>query len=195
MFVTINGIDMNIKLNLIPILLSWCVILMSTSKCDRDNLFYHTIENPVQCSINGIKYVSSPEKILNTSGDYHQFIEYNSGFYFKISRNIYSKNSSYVLYIYVNSEEPFELGKRYPVVVKNTTDFFGPSGLQTISDSSLMYYCSITGWVEFTDFSNDYHCYVSGNFEMDCIDNDDSPITVRNGHFGPVRVYYDDKRE
>lgn len=178
---------MNMKLNLIPILISWCVTLMFTSKCERDNLFYHTIENPVQCSINGIKYVSSPEKILNYGGDHHQLIEYNSGFYFKISREIYSKNSSYVLYICVNSEEPFELGKRYPVV---TTE----SGLQTISDSIIRHYYSITGWVEFTDFSNDYHCYVSGNFEMDCIDNDDSPITVRNGNFGPVRVSYNDKK-
>ena len=56
------------KLRIIALLISCCILLMSMSGCERNNLIYHTEDNPVSCTIDGIEYKSSPERVLNWGG-------------------------------------------------------------------------------------------------------------------------------
>lgn len=190
------------KLRIIPLVISCCIILTSMSECEKNNLVHHTVENPVSCTIDDVIYESSPEEILNVGGDIHHLIEYDWGFAFDISRRINSEMKSYTLYLNVESREPLEIGKRYPVVISKgedgtTGEYLGASCLldNSTDTSSWVYHYAISGWVEFTDFSKGNHYYVSGIFEMQCIDYDDSPIILQNGQFGPVRVYYNSKKE
>ena len=182
------------KLRIIPLFISCCMLLTSMSECQKNNIVHHTVENPVSCTIDDVIYESSPEKILNVGGDVHGLFEYDWGFTFNINRRVNSEIGSYTLYLDVVCGEPFELGKRYPILVNGEEEYQGPSGL--LDDSvNWIYHNAISGWVEFTDFSKGNHYYVSGVFEMDCMDHDDSPMILRNGQFGPLRVYYDSKKE
>ena len=56
------------KLRIIALLISCCILLMSMSGCERINLISHTEDNPVSCTIDGIEYKSSPERVLNIGG-------------------------------------------------------------------------------------------------------------------------------
>lgn len=185
------------KLRIIPLFISCCILLTSMSECQKNNLVHHTVENPVSCTIDNVTYESSPEKILNIGGDAHRLLEYDWGFTFNINRCVSSDMGSYRLYLNVVCKEPFELNKRYPVVLNGEDKTLDPSSLldNSTNASNWIYHNAISGWVEFTDFSKGHHCYVSGIFEMECIDSDDSPIILRNGQFGPVRVYYDNNKE
>lgn len=190
------------KLRIIPLFISCCILLTSMSECEKNNLVHHTVENPVSCIIDDVIYESSPEVILNVGGDIHHLIEHDWGFAFDIRRRINSKLKSYTLYLNVESREPLETGKRYPIVISKgedgtTGEYLGPSSLldNSTDTSNWIYHYAISGWVEFTDFSQGNHYYVSGIFEMECIDHDNSPIILRNGQFGPVRVYYDNMND
>lgn len=173
------------KHGIIPLLVSCFVILTSLSECESNNLVHHTVENPVSVTIDGIVYESQPEKILKIGGDAHYLLEDAGGFTFRIARTISSAEKSYTLYLNVESNEPFEVGKRYDC-------FLESSSIMSISDDGgkWTYHDAVTGWIEFTDFSKGNHYYVSGNFEMDVEDYDESPIELRNGRFS-VRIYYD----
>ncbi len=173
------------KNRIIPILVSCFVILTSLSSCKEYDPFNRTIENPVSVTIDGAIYKSHPERIYSVGGDVHSLVERDGGFNFYLARAISSDKKTYTLYLDVTSTEPFELGRRYK--------FSESCSIMSISDDDgkWTYHYAETGWVEFTDFSKDSHCYVSGIFEMDVADYDESPMELRDGRFGPLRIYYD----
>ena len=184
------------KLRIIALLISCCILLMSMSGCERNNLIYHTEDNPVSCTIDGIEYKSSPERVLNWGGVAHEFSEYDWGFFFELRRYVDSDKKSYLIVLNVEISESFELGKKYPINVRTEEyEYLGAGYLREYSSASTTHYV-ISGWVEFTDFYKEYsNYYVSGVFEMDCLDSDDSPLRVRNGQFGPVIVGYSNFKE
>ena len=184
------------KLRIIALLISCCILLMSMSGCERINLISHTEDNPVSCTIDGIEYKSSPERVLNIGGGAHEFFEFDWGFFFELRRYVDSDMKSYLIVLNVEISESFELGKKYPINVRTEEyEYLGAGYLREYSSASTTHYV-IAGWVEFTDFYKEYsNYYVSGVFEMDCLGSDDFPLRVRNGQFGPVIVGYGNMKE
>ena len=86
--------------------------------------------------------------------------------------------------------ESFELNKRYTFNGEVTDDYY-IIGLLLDTDEKWLEHGATSGWIEFTELSKGYHTSVSGKFEMECIDSDNSSIEVKNGEFGPLRVSYD----
>ena len=163
----------------------------SLVSCDKNNnLLQHTVDNPVSAEIDGALFQSAPEKILNYGGDVHQLIESDDEFVFITARRISSNERSYTIRIEMNHNESFELNKRYTFNGEVTDDYY-IIGLLLDTDEKWLEHGATSGWIEFTELSKGYHTYVSGKFEMECIDSDNSSIEVKNGEFGPLRVSYD----
>lgn len=181
-----------------PIILVLCVlILTSMSKCEDNNIFHHTVENPVSATIDNIVYYSEPEKILNYGSNPHFFDQKDSTFAFCLIRELKTEDKSRratSLYISVQTEQsqPFQLNKRYKAF--NTEEehsnriYTSTSYISFLYDSLKMStHYATSGWVEFKELTNDKKS-ISGIFELDCEDFDGRQIKIRNGTFGPIEL-------
>lgn len=182
---------------IIPLLITCLVVLTSMSDCEKNNLFYSTYDNYVSATIDGTTFESKPEGYFSSHPYYPHSIEYTDPelFIFYSSRDLYSKEYSCLLWIRVVAPRPLELHKRYPVnsIIYDGCKLVSHCYIGMSQDGICSYYDAVSGWIEFTSW--DDKKYLSGRFEMDCVNEDNEIIEVRDGIFGPIYTenYYDTK--
>ena len=175
---------------IIPLFITCLVVLTSMSDCEKNNIFYRTDDNYVSATIDGTIFESKPEKHPNSYPYYpHELVIYDSEFFFGTYRDLWAEKHTCSLFLNAECKESFELNKRYPLIsLNNDTPYNLSSYVEISRDEEFTLYNAISGWVEFTSWDNKK--YLSGRFEMDCVNEDNEIIEVRDGIFGPLFIMH-----
>lgn len=179
------------KRKILPLLISCVIVFTSLSECRDYSFLYNTYENPISAEVNEVKFKSEPEQVYpNREALSNPMQLYDWGFHFQITRELHSESAETIsLSLNLISYDSLELNKRYPILTTEITEprFFFRSNLCTMTNRCT----AIWGWIEFTMIEDGH---ASGRFEADFAE-DDTLLEVRNGQFGPLKVYFTDDRQ
>lgn len=175
------------KIKIIPIFITCCILLTSMSECERGNvpLLEYTKYSPITAEINGVSFTSGDYTYLAWGGNPFNFIKFDEGFGFGILRDIVAGEDEVTIQISIREDVPFELNKKYSLNSQNY-------GKISFTENGVVYnFISTEGNIVFTDChggEDGTSSYIlSGYFEFTAKDSEKGlTITVSNGTFDNI---------